>query len=217
MTFAWLFVAAGTGLGLVRGLPQLARLLRARDARGVSLDAAATSSVVSAAWAAYGARTGQPAVALASGASALTFALVALAALRFGRRARELRAAPVWLAVLAAAGALRGAAGLGLLLSASVLVANGPQLRVAWRERDLSVLSLGTWTLAVAEALVWGTYGLVAGDRAVLVYGTLHLVTSGAVVALRLAKAGRPGRAERAAPGPTTHAECTPGARAPQQ
>ena len=202
MNFAWLFVTAGTALGLVRGVPQLVRLRRARDPRGVSLDAAATSSVVSAAWAAYGARTGQPAVALASGASALTFALVALSAVRFGRRARELRAAPAWLAVLAAAAAARGARGLGLLLPASVLVANGPQLRVAWRERDLSGLSLGTWLLSVAEAAVWGTYGLVAGDRAILVYGFLHLVTSGGIVALRLAKARRRRRPSGAATGP---------------
>src|SRR5438067_848082 len=126
-----LFVAAGTVVSMVRALPQLTRLLRARDAHGVSVDTAATSCVVSLAWAAYGALTGQGAVALASGVSALMFALVALAALRFGRRARELRATPVWLVVLAVAAAAAGARGLGLLLPVSVLVANVPQLLVA--------------------------------------------------------------------------------------
>jgi uncharacterized protein with PQ loop repeat len=200
MILATLFVVVGTILGLVRALPQLGRLLRARNARGVSVDTAATSSVVSAGWAAYGVLTDQPAVALASGASAVTFALVTIAALRFGRRPGELRATPVWLLVLVVAGMVGGAAGLGLVLPVSVLVANGPQLVVAWRERDLSALSLGTWVLSVAEAVVWGTYGLVAHDRSILVYGTLHLVTSGGIVALRLAKSRRACRPDRREP-----------------
>lgn len=188
MSLVPLFGVVGTAIGLVRALPQLARLLRTRDAHGVSVDSAATSSAVSAAWTTYGALTGQGAVALASGVSAVMFALVTLAAVRHGRRPGEMRATPVWLVVLAAAGLLGGARGLGLLLPVSVLVANGPQLLVAIRERDLSGLSPGTWLLSVAEALAWGTYGLFAGDRSILVYGTLHLTTSGAIVALRLAK-----------------------------
>ena len=208
MTFATLFVVCGTAIGLVRALPQLLRLLRTRDARGVSLDAAATSSVVSLAWTIYGFLTGQGAVAAASGASAVMFALVAATALRLGRSPRELRASPGWLAVLVAVGALGGARGLGFLLPVSVLVANVPQLVVAWRERDLSALSLGTWLLAVLEALVWGTYGLVAGDRSILLYGALHLATSGAVVALRVAKDGR-GRAGAPPTGRHQLTECS--------
>lgn len=191
MAVAPLFVVVGTLLGLVRALPQLGRLLRSRDARGVSVDTAATSAVVSAAWAAYGALTGQWAVTFASGASALTFALVTLAALRHGRRVGELRTTPAWLGVLAVAGGAWGARGLGVLLPVSVLVANGPQLVVAWRERDLSALSLGTWLLSVGEAAAWGTYGLLARDRSILVYGALHLLTSGGIVALLLAKRRR--------------------------
>lgn len=202
MVLLTLFVVVGTVLGLIRGLPQLWRLLRARDAHGVAVDTAATSSVVSTAWVAYGALTGQSAVALASGASALTFALVTLAALRYGRRVGELRAAPTWLVVLAVAGAAGGARGLGLLLPVSVLVANVPQLVVAWRERDLSALSLGTWVLSVAEALVWGTYGVAARDWSITVHATLHLVTSAGIVALGLVKTRRARRAEAALPVP---------------
>ena len=190
-----LFVAVGTAIGLVRALPQLVRLLRARDAHGVSVDTAATSSIVSFAWVTYGVLTAQGAVAAASGASAVMFALVTVVALRFGRTARELRAAPAWLVVLLVAALTGGARGLGLLLPVSVLVANVPQLVVAWRERDLSGLSLGTWLLTVLEATVWGSYALVAGDRAILLYAVLNLATSGGIVALRLAKGGRAGDA----------------------
>ena len=196
MPVVFLFTLVGTAIGLVRGLPQLVRLLRSRNAHGVSVDSAATSSVVSFAWATYGALTQQLAVVLASGSSALVFAMVALGAVRFGRSPRELRMAPLWLACLLAAGLVRGVHGLALLLSVSVLIANGPQVRVAWGERDLSGLSLGTWLLSLAEAVAWGTYGLIAGDRSILVYGVLHFLTSGTIVILRLVK----GRGSRLAP-----------------
>src|SRR5690349_14604508 len=111
MSLVPLFGVVGTAIGLIRALPQLMRLLRTRDVHGVSVDSAATSSIVSAAWTMYGVLTAQPAVILASGASAVMFALVALAALRFGRRPGEMRATPVWFAVLAAAGVLGGARG----------------------------------------------------------------------------------------------------------
>jgi uncharacterized protein with PQ loop repeat len=191
MPFIYLFTLVGTAIGLVRGLPQLARLLRSRNAHGVSVDAAATSSIVSFAWATYEALTDQIAVVLASGSSALVFMLVALGALRFGRGVPELRMAPIWLALLLAVGLLGGVDRLALLLSVSVLVANGPQVRVAWNERDLSGLSLGTWLLSVTEAAAWGSYGFLAGDRSILVYGVLHFLTSGTIVVLRLMKGGR--------------------------
>jgi uncharacterized protein with PQ loop repeat len=50
----------GTAIGLVRAVPQLVRLLRTREAHGVSVDTAATSSVVSLGWATYGVLTKQP-------------------------------------------------------------------------------------------------------------------------------------------------------------
>lgn len=188
MVLTSLFVVVGTALGLVRALPQLSRLLRARDAHGVSVDTAATSSAVSAGWTTYGALTGQSAVALASGGSALMFFLVTLAALRFGRRLGELRATPLWLAAMAGAGLLGGAGGLGTLLPVSALVANVPQLVVAWRERDLSTLSLGTWALTSAEAIVWGTYGVATDDAPIEIHAALNLLTSGAIVALRISR-----------------------------
>ncbi len=63
----------GTFIGLVRAMPQLIRLLRAKEAYGVSVDTAATSSIVSFGWAAYGLLTHQPYVALATGSSAIVF------------------------------------------------------------------------------------------------------------------------------------------------
>ena len=177
--------ALGTLIGLVRALPQLLRLLRTRDAHGVSLDTAATSSIVSFGWATYGLLTDQLAVTLATGSSGVVFALITLVALRLGRRAGELRTAPVWLVVLVGAAVLTGSDGLAVLLPISVLVANVPQLLVAYREPDLTGLSLSTWLLSVSDGTVWATYALVTGDVAILVFGVLQLTTSGAIVVRR--------------------------------
>src|SRR5687768_1288290 len=157
----------GTAIGLVRALPQLFRLLRARDAHGVSLDTAATSSVVSFGWATYGVLTEQLPVTLATGSSGVVFALITVLALKFGRRPGELRAAPVWLALIAAVAIPAQADGLGVLLPMSVLVANVPQLVIAYREADLTGLSPSTWLLSVSDGLVWAAYALVTGDTAI--------------------------------------------------
>ena len=189
---------AGTLLGLVRAVPQLLQLLRARTAFGVSVDTAGTSSLVSFGWAAYGILTGQPFVTFATGSSGVIFAWITFAALRYGRSKREFRIAPVWLAVLLTAGTVFGETGLGLVLSVSVLVANLPQLRVAYQESNLSSLSLGSWLLALSDGLVWGTYALLMNDLSIMVYGVFQFTTSGAIVALKLLR--RPVLAEQKTP-----------------
>jgi uncharacterized protein with PQ loop repeat len=185
MNVAGLLGGIGTLVGLVRALPQLLRLVTRRDAHGVSLDTAATSSVVSFGWATYGVLTDQLPVTLATGSSGVVFALITLFALRLGRRVTELRAAPVWLAVLVVATVIAGDRGLGVLLPVSVLVANVPQLLVAYREPDLTGLSPSTWLLSVSDGAVWLAYALVTGDTAILVFGVLQLTTSATIVTKR--------------------------------
>lgn len=202
MRLAAIFGATVTVIGLVRAAPQLIKLLRRREAFGVSPDTAATSSIVSFGWVVYGLWTHQRYVSLASGATALIFAGVFLAALGYGRSLGELRVAPAWLAVLAAAGAFAGRGGLGFVLPLSVLAANLPQVRVARREADLSGLSLGTWLLSMSEGLLWGLYALAQRDVPILFFGVFQLATSGWIVALKLASAAarRPGAATSAEP-----------------
>ena len=134
----------GTILGLVRAMPQLARLLRAREAFGVSVDMAATSAICSFGWVVYGVLTDQFYFTLASGLTGLIFALITLFALRFGRQLKELKVAPIWFTVLLLAGVVAGENGLSLVLAISVLIANIPQLQLAYRESNLADLSLGT-------------------------------------------------------------------------
>jgi uncharacterized protein with PQ loop repeat len=172
-------------VGLTRAMPQLVRLLRARDAAGVSLDGCATSAIVSSAWALYGALTGQPAVVLASATPAVIFVLIALAALRYGRRLRELRTAPLILLVFTGVVVAGGAVALGLVLTAGALIANTPHVLVAFRERDLTGVSPSTWTLTAADGAIWVVYALITGDVPILVNNFFQLTTSASIVARR--------------------------------
>ncbi len=183
---------AGTVIGLVRAMPQLTGLLRARGSAGVSLDTAATSAIVSFGWAVYGLWTAQPYVALATGASGIVFLLVTVFALRFGRNARELKIAPVWLCVLVIGAMAWKARGLGMVLPVSILVSNIPQIRVAWKEPSLADLSLGTWLLSMSDGLVWGLYSFIQQDISIMVFAVFQLTTSGAIVLLKLVRPAGP-------------------------
>jgi uncharacterized protein with PQ loop repeat len=128
MDFASFLGSVGTVVGLIRAVPQLVRLLRAREAYGVSLDSAATSSIVSFGWATYGMLTDQLYVSLATGSSGLIFAIITVYALRFGHSSKEFKVVPFWFLVLLLAGVFYGKSGLGIMLPISVLAANTPQL-----------------------------------------------------------------------------------------
>lgn len=177
----------GTLIGLVRALPQLVQLLKSRKAHGVSVDTAGTSSVVSFGWAFYGLLTDQAYVTLATGSSGIIFALIVIFAIRFGRSTKEIRVTPIWLVALVLSKLLGGTTGLGILLPISVLISNAPQLWIAYKEGDLSDLSLGTWLLSMSDGVIWGVYALIAQDYSILGYGVFQLVTSGAIAAFKIA------------------------------
>lgn len=178
----------GTLIDLVRATPQLAHLLKARKSFGVSVDTSGTSCVVSLGWTTYGIITDQPYVTLASGIMAGFFFVTTLAALRFGRSAREFRIAPVWFVVLFAAAIFFGKVGLGLMLSISALISNVPQIRVAYKEENLSGLSLGTWLLTLSGGLVWGLYAILQQDLTIIASAFFQSITSGIIIALKLFK-----------------------------
>jgi uncharacterized protein with PQ loop repeat len=186
----------GTILGLVRAIPQLVVLLRAREAFGVSVDTAATSAICSFGWVVYGVLTDQFYFSLASGLTGLIFALITLFALRFGRQVKELKVAPIWFTVLFLVGVVAGKNGLGLVLAISVLVSNIPQVWLASKESNLTDLSLGTWSISTVEGLIWLTYALLRLDFAIIVSASFQAMTSGLIVALKLARQAKIQRQE---------------------
>jgi len=92
---------------------------------------------------------------------------------------------------------LAGETGLGIVLPISVLVANIPQLRVAYKEGNLADLSLGTWLLSMTDGLVWGIYAMLEHDLSIMAYGFFQLTTSGVIVALKLAYRSRKASASK--------------------
>ena len=179
---------AGTIIDLLRAAPQLVRLLRERKSFGVSVDTSGTSCVVSLGWTTYGIITNQIFVALASGAIANFFFIITVAALRLGRSAREFRVTPLWFIVLFAAVTFFGKTGLGLMLSISALISNVPQIRVAYKEENLSGLSLGTWLLTLSGGLIWLIYGILQKDLTIMVSTIFQSVTSAIIIGLKLFK-----------------------------
>ena len=190
MEIAAIVGLTGTLIDLVRATPQLARLVRTRQAFGVSVDTAATSCIVSSGWTVYGIITQQPFVMLASGFMATIFLMITLMALRLGRSPREIRVAPIWLAVLLVAGIGLGKNGLGAALAVSSLASNIPQIRVAYREDNLSGLSLGSWLLTLSGGLVWGFYGVLKGDMAIMASAFFQSLTSLIIIGLKVTKRG---------------------------
>jgi uncharacterized protein with PQ loop repeat len=192
----------GMILGLFRAMPQLVRLLRAREAFGVSVDTAATSAICSFSWVAYGVLTDQFYFSLSSGLTGLIFALITLFALRFGRQVKEFKVAPIWLVVLLLAGGVAGKNGLGLVLAISVLVSNIPQVWLAYKESNLTDLSLGTWLISTIEGLIWLTYSFLQQDISIMVSAFFQAMTSGLIVALKLARQAKIQRQEASIPSP---------------
>jgi uncharacterized protein with PQ loop repeat len=180
--------ALGIILGTIRAMPQLVRLLRAREAFGVSVDTAATSAICSFGWVAYGVLTDQLYLSLASGLTGFIFTLITLSALHFGRQVKEIRVAPIWFTVLLLAGIVAGKNGLGTVLAISVLVSNIPQVWLAYKENDLTDLSLGTWSLSTIEGLTWLTYSLLQQDIAIMLSAFFQTMTSGLIVSVKVVR-----------------------------
>ena len=167
---------------LVRLLPQPVRLWRTGVASGVSAVAAANAVTSATAWLVYGLAHGLV-VVWAVSLAALVPDVWAVLLLR-----REFdRAAFLGAAAIATAFVVSGVAGvLGAALAMGVLVTSGPQVWRAVRDTDLQGIAPVTWFVALADAVAWGSYGLVIGDRALQGYGVV-LLTSATVILGRVA------------------------------
>lgn len=166
---------------LTRLVPQPTRLLRTGVPDGVSPMSAMNTAVTDLGWLAYGLQVALvPVWAVAAVSLFPCVLMVVLLARRTTRR--DMAGSALWLLVVLVATAL-GA--LGAVLSISVVVTNGPQVWVALREHHLDGISPATWFLAVADASLWGAYGVATGDGALMGYGSV-LVASSLVILTRI-------------------------------
>jgi uncharacterized protein with PQ loop repeat len=104
---------------------------------------------------------------------------------------RQLALSAAWALACTATWLASGPIGLGLALAFAVFVNQVPQVRAALRSDDLAGIAPATWLFALADGLLWGTYGLAVGDRPVVLYGIV-LVSSAATILIRLYQTEHP-------------------------
>jgi uncharacterized protein with PQ loop repeat len=167
--------ATATALAAVFLVPQIVRLISRRDATGVSSVWAAFGVVTNSAWVGYLAAVGLWAAVPAPALAALTYGVALCVIAPLDRRLAWVWSSCGYAALLAAAGALGGIGVLGVVLSVTPAVQLTPQVIAVFRERCPTGVSPATWSLSIAEAMLWGCYGLLVGDLALIGYG---LVTS---------------------------------------
>jgi uncharacterized protein with PQ loop repeat len=190
---------AAAAFAIPQFLPQLIKLRRTDDTAGVSWPWATLTSVNNAAWFGYFALSAYwTALVPSCSATLLAGALAAMLARRGRARAQPAVLIGVWAALLAAAFAVAGRAGLGTLLTAAFIVQVSPSVWSAYRTARPTGISRGTWLLILGELSCWTSFGLHKSDPRLMVLGVTGVTAS----LLMLARIRRTSEAERStAPG----------------
>lgn len=160
-------------------IPQTVKLIRTRDTEGVSATWPALGFVVNLGWFIYMVAQRLWVATPAPFVTFLSYLVVLWALRRAGRRLRQgvLRAA-VWGAVLVAIGIVAGWNTLGVALGLSIGVQLSPSVWSAYRTTDPSGVSSGTWWIGLAEALLWGYFGVFNRDAGIMTFGAVASVAS---------------------------------------
>jgi uncharacterized protein with PQ loop repeat len=174
----WLPVAAAV-FAVPQFLPQLARVWRSGDTAGVSWSWAALTSVSNGGWIAYFALSRLwTSLVPAISATVLAGVLAALLASCGPVPRRSAAVTAGWAALLALSWALAGRTGIGTALTVSFVLQVAPSVWTAWRTRNPTGISRGTWLLVLAELLCWALYGPHVADPRLTVLGCTGVVAS---------------------------------------
>ena len=146
MTLADLAPLLAAAFAIPQFVPQVRKVLRTGDTRGVSWSWAALASVNNASWFVYFFLSAYW-TALVPAVSASTLAgVLAVTLARRGRASlRSGLAVATWASILALSLVVAGLAGLGTLLTVAFLLQVTPSLWTAYRTPDPSGISRGTW------------------------------------------------------------------------
>jgi uncharacterized protein with PQ loop repeat len=170
---------AAAAFAIPQFLPQLVKLRRTNDSAGVSWPWATLTSVNNAAWLGYFALSAYwTALAPSASATLLAGALATTLARRGQARARPAVLIGAWAALLAAACAVAGRAGLGALLTAAFVLQVTPSIWTAYRTARPTGISQGTWLLILGEVLCWATFGVHKSDPRLVVLGFTGVAAS---------------------------------------
>ncbi len=178
-TLANIAVIAAT-IGTVTFLvPQTVKLIRTRDTGGVSGAWPALGFVVNLGWFVYMIAQELWLATLAPLVTFLSYLVVLWALQRAGRSlTRSSIIGAAWAIVLVAVGVAAGWDTFGVALGLSVGVQLAPSVGAAYRTSDPSGVSPGTWWIGLAEAILWGYYGLFNRDAGIVTFGVVASVVA---------------------------------------
>jgi uncharacterized protein with PQ loop repeat len=170
---------AATAFAIPQFLPQILKVRRTDDTAGVSWPWAALTSVNNAAWLAYFALSAYwTALLPSSSATVLAGALATMLARRGRAKARPALLIVAWAALLSAAFAVAGRAGLGTLLTAAFVLQVTPSIWTAYRTDRPTGISRGTWILVLGELSCWAAFGVDNSDLRLIVLGFTGVAAS---------------------------------------
>lgn len=198
-----LVVIAATALGGAMAVPQAWKIARTRSARGVSGVWAAISMTVNVWWGVYAIGVDDIAIFPVAAISVMAYLVIALAVLRYGSDRRTATVA-MMLASSAAIGlvpvvalTLGGWTAAGVVLGALYGVQLSPAVVAVYRAADVSGVSVATWVLALAEAVLWGVYGFAQIDPGIVALAVTGTAASTLVLARLLVRRPRRERGTR--------------------
>ncbi|MEO6653409.1 MAG: hypothetical protein ABIP17_12215 [Ilumatobacteraceae bacterium] len=161
-----LVVVAANVLGAAMAVPQATKLIRERSPDGVSVTWAAISATVNGWWGVYALGVGDWSILPVSVVSVLAYLVITVAVVKFSTtptwpllRPAALATATIGLVPLLAV-SLDDWVTAGIVLGALYGIQLSPAVVTVYRTIDVSGVSLATWVMAFAEALLWGIYGL---------------------------------------------------------
>lgn len=176
--------ACAVVIALAHPVPQVVRVLRTRSVAGVSGSTTWLGFAVNLAWVSYGVARGLLPVAVLSTAYVVGYGVVGVLLVGRGNR-RGIGTGVLAGSVLVGLVLLGGWGVLGTVLALAVLPQFLPQVVEAWRADDLTGLAPGTYLLGIVDGVVWGSFGVVAGDRPLVLYGVVMCSVAIAVLVPR--------------------------------
>lgn len=166
-----LILTCATGLTAIFLLPQIARLLRSGDISGLSCTWAAFGVVTNLAWILYLGNLGLWMAVMAPALAVTTYGIMLIALARRTHGRSWIWASGAYVMLLGVTGSLGGMEAFGLQLVLAPVIQFTPGVVAAYRERRPTGISPATWSLSAVEALLWGWYGWLVSDVALLGYG----------------------------------------------
>lgn len=191
MTFdllTWAVIAANV-LGAAMAVPQAGKLLRSRHVAGVSPGWAGMSAAVNAWWGVYGIGVREWSIVPVSFVAVMAYLVIAVAVVRFGTTAPRAVLVPMAARVVAVgvvpvvALVVGGWVTAGIALGALYGVQLCPAVVEVYRAADVSGVSVATWAMALAEALLWGVYGIARLDIGLMTLAATGTIMSSVVLA----------------------------------